>query len=99
MGLESTRGRCPNTVLRAAPCLLGLYTVVTLLYQALPPSKRVGNVAWPGKEVTTFSDALAAVRRWLWSEWVFSQADGSTALQKLPAALRDILFAALAPAA
>jgi hypothetical protein len=99
LGLETTRGWCPNTVLRAAPCLFGLYTIVTLLYQALPPAKRVGAVAWPGKEVTTFSDALAAVRRWLWSDGVFPQADGGTAIEKVPQLLREIIFSALAPAA
>ena len=28
LGLETTRGRTKNTVLRAAPCLFGLYSVV-----------------------------------------------------------------------
>jgi len=28
LGLETTRGRNENTVLRVAPCLFGLYTVV-----------------------------------------------------------------------
>jgi hypothetical protein len=99
LGLETTRGWCPNTVLRAAPCLFGLYTVVALLYQALPAAKRQGTITWTGKQATTFSDALAAVRRWLWSEWVFPQAEGGTAIEKLPPALREILFSALAPAA
>ena len=46
-GLETTRGWCRQTVLRAAPCLFGLYTVVALLYQALPESKRWGG--WSGR--------------------------------------------------
>ena len=45
-------------MLRAAPCLFGLYTVVALLYHALPEAKRSGRVAWPGKAGVTFSDAL-----------------------------------------
>jgi DDE superfamily endonuclease len=98
LGLETTRGRCPNTVLRAAPCLFGLYTVVALLYHALPESKRSGSVEWPGKQGVTFSDALMAVRRWLWAEWVFPQADTDGAIEKLPQPLRDIIFSALAPA-
>jgi hypothetical protein len=98
LGLETTRGWCRRTVLRAAPCLFGLYTAVALLYHALPAEKRSGPVAWPGKEATTFSDALAAVRRWLWAEWVFPQAEGGTAVEKLPPALREIIFSALAPA-
>jgi hypothetical protein len=97
LGLESTRGWCARTVLRAAPCLLGLYTAVALLYQALPESKRRGAVAWPGKSGVTFSDALAAVRRWLWWEWVFPQAGGEAAMAKLPAHLQDLLLSALTP--
>jgi len=46
----------------------------------------------------TFSDALAAVRRWLWAEWVFPQADSSATIEKVPQPLRDIIFSALAPA-
>ena len=99
LGLETTRGWSEKTVLRAAPCLFGLYSVVALLYASLPESKRSGGVEWPGKATVTFSDALTAVRRWLWSEWVFRQAEGDSALEKLPEALREVLFAALAPAA
>src|SRR3954452_14433892 len=63
LGLETTRGRCRRAVLRAAPFLFGLYTVVALLDRALPEAKRSGRVAWPGKEGVTFSDALTSVRR------------------------------------
>ena len=68
LGLESTRGWCARTVLRAAPCLFGLYSAVAVVYRALPESERSATVTWPGKSGVTFSDALAAVRRWLWSE-------------------------------
>lgn len=99
IGLETTRGWCQKTVLRAAPCLFGLYSVVAALYQALPEAKRTGKVDWPGKEVVTFSDALTAVRRWLWGECVFREAGCDGGLEKLPAPLRDVLLVALAPAA
>jgi hypothetical protein len=46
----------------------------------------------------TFADALAAVRRWLWSEWVFPQAGGGTGVEKLPPELREVILPALAPA-
>ena len=98
LGLETTRGWCAQTVLRAAPCLFGLYTVIALLYRALPASKRAGSVCWPGKKAVTFSDALVTVRRWLWSEWVFPQVDRTTVVEKLPQPLREIILSALAPA-
>ena len=99
LGLESTRGWCPKTILRAGPCLLGLYSVVALLFVSMPESKRTGAVTWPGKSTVTFSDALCAVRRWLWAEAVLPQAGNTTALQKLPEPLRELLLTTLAPAA
>ena len=98
LGLETTRGWCRQTVLRMAPCLFGLYTVVAWLYHALPSSQRLGAVQWRGKATVTFSDALGAVRRWLWTQSVLPQASADAAVTKLPAALRDILLSALAPA-
>ena len=98
LGLETTRGRCRATVLRAAPCLFGLYTVVALLFHTLPESKRGGAVSWPGKATVTFSDALCAVRRWLWAEAILPRAGDRTALQKLPDPVRELLLTTLAPA-
>lgn len=99
LGLETTRGWREKTVLRAGPCLLGLYSVVAILFHALPESKRVGAVSWPGKTTVTFSDALCAVRRWLWAEAILPQAGDGTALQKLPEPIRELLLTTLAPAA
>ena len=97
LGLETTSGWCRNTVLRAAPCLFGLYTVVALLYHAMPESQHTGGIAWPGKAGVTFSDALTAVRRWLWAKSIFPQAADDTTLEKLPQLFRDLLLSALAP--
>ena len=99
LGLESTCGWCPNTVLRAGPCLLGLYSVVAILFRALPQTKRTGAVVWPGKTTMTFSDALCAVRRWLWAEALLPQAGDDTALKKLPRPIRELLLTTLASAA
>lgn len=100
LGLETTRGWKEKTVLRAAPCLFGLYTVVASLYSQLPRQyARVRAVAWVGKKGVTFSDAITAVRRWLWLEWVFAIPGYKPVFEKLPGAFRDLLLHALAPAA
>ncbi|AMV25263.1 hypothetical protein VT84_12760 [Gemmata sp. SH-PL17] len=99
LGLETTRGWREKTVVRAAPCLFGLYTVTAILFHARPEAKRTGSVEWPGKTVTTFSDALAAVRRWLWDQALLPQAGDGTTLNKLPDRVRELLLTALAPAA
>jgi hypothetical protein len=100
LGLETTRGWCRNTVRRCGPCLFSLYTVVTWLYAELPVrSTRVRVVDWPEKRDVTFSDAITAVRRWLWVEWVFAIPGHRQAFSKLRAPFRQILLNNLAPAA
>jgi DDE superfamily endonuclease len=99
LGLETTRGWSERTVLRVAPCLLGLYTVVVLLYVQLPARYRRRLIDWPGKKDLTFSDAISAVRRWLWVEWVFAIPGHRQPFAKLPRTFRAVLLYALAPAA
>jgi hypothetical protein len=83
---------------RAAPCLFGLYSVVAVLYHLLPEGKRAGAVSWTGKETVTFSDALTAVRRWVWTDGVFPQAHVDGAIAELPANVRELLLSGLTPA-
>ncbi|WP_205678738.1 transposase [Aquisphaera insulae] len=97
--IQTTRGWSKPTVLRTVPCLFGLYSVVAMLYASLPRGRSVGAVGWPGKTVVTFSDTMSAVRRWIWAEGVFAHAPDGPSIQKLPAPIREILYAALAPAA
>ena len=100
LGVGTTRGRSAQTVQRAEPCLFGLYSVVALLYARLPRAERRQRaVDWAGKEAVTFSDALAAVRRWLWRGWVLSRPGWGAAFAELPAGLRRALLRGLAPAA
>jgi hypothetical protein len=100
LGLETTRGRVRNTVLRAEPSLLALYTLVVWLYLELPTRyRRVRAVAWSGKVDVTFSDAITAVRRYLWVEGVFSMSGHREAFEKLGGPLQQILLQGLAPTA
>lgn len=99
LGLETTRGWTEQTVLRVTPCLFGLYTVVAALYVQLPARRRLGGLlAWVGKEDVTFSDALTAVRRWLWVQWVFAIPGHATAFAKLGRPFQQLLLAGLTPA-
>jgi DDE superfamily endonuclease len=99
LGFGTTRGRGRRTVLRVAGCLLGLYSVVAVLYHALPQGKRSGRVGWDRKAGVTFSDALCAVRRWRWAEAVLPQAGAPGASEKLPGPVQELLLTTLAPAA
>lgn len=100
LGLETTCGRTESTVLRAAPSLLCLYSVIVLLYASAPARfTRAASVAWHGKKHLAFADAVASVRRWLWLTSLFSTPHSRTTLQEFPRALRQRLLHALAPAA
>jgi hypothetical protein len=100
LGLERTRGWKEKTVLRVAPCLFGLYSVVACLYSQLPVRyARVRAVDWAGKTDVTFSDAITAVRRWLWLEWVFAIPGYRSAFEKLSRPFRSLLLHALTPVA
>jgi len=100
LGLETTRGWKQPTVLRAAPCLFGLYSVVALLYSRLPAgTAQPGAVAYRGKTEVAFSDAITAVRRQLWLEGVFQSHGQTEVFQNLPRPFQAVLLAALAPAA
>jgi DDE superfamily endonuclease len=99
LGLETTRGWTAPTGWRVAPCLFGLYTVVVALYVQLPARRRLGGLrVWVGKQDVTFSDALTAVRRWLWVAWVFAIPGHGRAFSKLSRAFQQLLLAGLAPA-
>ena len=100
IGLESTRGWKKETVLRAAPCLFGLYSVVVCLYLLTPPRYRdKPGIVWKGKRELTFSDALCCVRKWLWVEWVFASAGQRQTFENLPGDFQEVLLSGLAPAA
>src|SRR5690606_2879261 len=68
LGMESQRQWSDLAIARTTPCLLGLFSVVTLAADRLHPQGRlsVWQSAWYEKPLPTFSDALAAVRRELW---------------------------------
>jgi len=98
--LESTKGWCKKTVQRLEPCLFGMYTVVACWFSLAPQRyKRSSGVDWQGKEHLTFSDAMTAVRKWLWHEGVFLATGHRQAFEKLPVEFQDLILDGLAPAA
>ena len=70
LGVETQRQWSDKAIARTTPCLLALFSIVTLLAGQLPAHqrRRVAATAWYTKSRPTFSDALAAVRREIWRE-------------------------------
>lgn len=100
LGLETTRGGSQKTMLRMAPCLFVLYTVVVLFCDSLPASSQATPlIQWKGKNTVTYSDMITSVRRYLWTEWVLVQVPGGEGVRKLSAPTRELIGYGLAQAA
>src|SRR5271157_186221 len=85
--METTRGWKEATVLRLAPCVFGLFSVVAVLYALLPVRARAagrgpGGMAGQGRD-----DLLRCHhggKRWLWVNWVFANHGFQRGLFKTP---------------
>jgi hypothetical protein len=101
LGVETQRQWSDKAIARTTPCLLGLFSIVTLLASRLDCRARVQvwSSAWYHKQRPTFADSLAAVRRAIWNEQGFAVSRGSVDTAKLPPALREGIAYALCHAA
>jgi len=70
LGVETQRQWSDTAIARTTPCLLALFSIVTLLAAQLPARQRqrIAAAAWYPKPRPTFADALAAVRCAIWRE-------------------------------
>jgi hypothetical protein len=101
LGFETTRHWCENSVRRVAPCLLGLFSVVGLIYAELARQKKVSIHTTPcyHKADPTFADALASVRRLIWQEVILQHAPFGRHVANLPTPIRRVLREHLTAAA
>lgn len=92
LGVETQRPWSQRAIARTTPALLGLFSLVTVLAHA-----RYGHetthlasmhvAAWYTKPAPTFSDALALVRRQLWTQTTFPTSPSDADVEKVPRAL------------
>ena len=101
LGVETQRQWSDRAIARTTPCLLALFSLVTLLATRLDPKARgaVATAAWYHKPRPTFADTLAAVRRQLWWEQGFFISHPAAEEQKLRPALHKAIAYALCHAA
>lgn len=74
LGVETQRQWSDKAIARTTPALLGLYALVALWADAMHQTHTLTarSARWYQKDKLTFSDALAAVRRQLWSDETLS---------------------------
>jgi IS4 transposase len=94
LGLETTRQRVEKSVQRAFPCLLGLFSVVSLIYARHVGRRKpaVDPAPWYHKAEPTFSNAMSRVRRLLWTETVLEYLDSGHDFSKLPPKIRNTIL-------
>jgi DDE superfamily endonuclease len=94
LGVESQRQWSDLAILRTTPALLGLFSLVTLWasHLAAKPGPTPERVRWYPKPLPTFSDALALVRRELWTAQAFVISPDDQTSQKVTADLLDRLL-------
>lgn len=101
LGVETQRQWSDRAIARTTPALFGLFSLVTLaahpvMNHATPP---VRQAAWYAKPLPTFADALAVVRRALWTHEDFPFSPVQSETVQIPRALLDRLTDTLAYAA
>lgn len=101
LGVETQRQWSDLAIARTTPCLLALFSLVTLLAARLDPGacRVVATAAWYHKPHPTFADTLAAVRRQFWREQGFFTSHATAEEQKLRPALHEAIAHALCYAA
>ena len=73
LGIETQRQWSDRAIERSTPLLFGLFSLVTLFGQALHPDGHipVAQAAWYRKQIATFREVLAGIRRHLWGQESF----------------------------
>jgi hypothetical protein len=101
LGFETTRQHVAHSVLRTAPCLLGLFSVVCLIYAEHVKGHpiHIRQTPWYVKAEPTFSDGIATVRRLFWQQTLFQEPSYRKGFQKLPPKIRDWMLDQLCQAA
>jgi hypothetical protein len=101
LGVETQRQWSDPAIARTTPALLGVFSLIALRADALQAAAPIAprSASWYDKPLTTFSDALAAVRRELWAAEVFEISRKPPDTAKIPrAALERLISAACYPA-
>jgi hypothetical protein len=97
LGVETQRQWSDQAIARTTPILMGLFSWVTLLANQSQVDGRlpVRQAVWYAKATPTFSDAIALVRRQIWTHWVFSMSEFAPNVQKSHPTLLQRLFEAV----
>jgi len=97
LGIETQRQWSDLAIERSTPLLFGLYSLVALFGHALHPDGHipVAQAAWYRKQIATFRDVLAGIRRHLWGSGTFPTSSTDPAAVLVPRSTLERLSLAL----
>lgn len=101
LGFETARQHVAPSVLRTAPCLLGLFSLICLTFaeHAQRHPLRIHQTPWYRKAEPTFADAMATVRRLFWQGALFQEPSYRNLFEKLSPKIRNWVLDQLSQAA
>jgi hypothetical protein len=101
LGVETQRQWNDLAIERTTPALLGLFSLVAVMAHRNYEQREltVRQAAWYVKELPTYSDAIASVRRQLWSDMAFYMSSAKADIEKLQQDLLEQFADALCYAA
>jgi hypothetical protein len=101
LGVETQRQWSDLAIARTTPALFGLFSLVTLFAHYLQTHHPfpLPSSAWYAKPLPTFADALATVRRTLWTTRLFPGSVEPHTAEKVPPELLEIWWDLLCYAA
>jgi len=94
LGVETQRQWSDQAIRRTTPCLLALFSMITLMADRLEAEGKlpIRQAAWYKKAAPTFSDALGAVRLRLWQHGNFLMSGPQTDTVKISGPLYQRLL-------
>ena len=93
MGIETQRQWSDRAIARTTPCLLAVFSLVTLMIKRLYPQGKlpIDTTAWYHKTKPTFADCLLLVRRHLWQARFFNTSNQKHDFVQLPNEIFNLL--------
>ena len=93
LGIETQRQWSNLAIARTTPCLLALFSLVTLIIKRLYPKGKlpIQTTAWYHKTKPTFADCLLIVRRHLWQDKFFTNSNQKHDFVQLPNEIFNLL--------
>jgi hypothetical protein len=86
LGIETQRQWSDKAINRTTPCLMGMFSLITMMAQELSESGKlkIRSAIWYQKETATFSDAIGCVRQQIWEFESFQTSKIEVEIIKIP---------------